>query len=83
MLSDLTNLSGVFERIDFQIGAPLRPFEQLMACLPPASSALVPRPYRKLMCSPDSPIIHFYPESFEIDMNGKKNPWEGVSLKVS
>lgn len=80
MLSDLTNLSGVFERIDFQIGAPLRPFEQLMACLPPASSALVPRPYRKLMCSPDSPIIHFYPESFEIDMNGKKNPWEGVNI---
>ena len=72
MLSDLTDLPEVFESIEFEVGAPLKPFEQLMACLPPASSILVPRPYRKLMCSPDSPIIHFYPEKFDIDMNGKR-----------
>jgi len=80
MLSDLTNLPNVFAKIKFDIGAPLLPFEQLMGCLPPASSALVPRPYRKLMCSPESPIIQFYPESFEVDMNGKRNPWEGVNI---
>jgi len=80
MLSDLVDLPEVFESIEFEVGAPLKPFEQLMACLPPASSILVPRPYRKLMCSPDSPIIHFYPEKFDIDMNGKRNPWEGVNI---
>mmetsp|Transcript_26308 Transcript_26308/g.77783 ORF Transcript_26308/g.77783 Transcript_26308/m.77783 type:complete len:1519 (-) Transcript_26308:88-4644(-) len=80
MLSDLTNLTEVFSNIRFDLGAPLKPFEQLMGCLPPASAACVPRPYRKLMCSPDSPILQFYPESFEVDMNGKRNPWEGVNI---
>ena len=72
MLSDLANLPAVFDSIKFEVGAPLKPFEQLMSCLPPASSVLVPRPYRKLMCNPDSPIIQFYPEKFDIDMNGKR-----------
>mmetsp|Transcript_17244 Transcript_17244/g.32639 ORF Transcript_17244/g.32639 Transcript_17244/m.32639 type:complete len:1546 (-) Transcript_17244:1165-5802(-) len=80
LISDLTNLPEVFQSIAFEEGEPLKPFEQLMGCLPPASAAIVPKPYRKLMCSPDSPIISFYPGEFQVDMNGKKNPWEGVNL---
>ena len=72
LISDLTDLPNVFSNIKFDVGEPLKPFEQLMGCLPPASAAIVPRPYRKLMCTQDSPIIEFYPEEFEIDMNGKK-----------
>jgi hypothetical protein len=80
MLSDLTNLTKMFESIKFEIGQPVKPFQQLMACLPPGSSQLVPKPYRQLMLSSESPILDFYPADFAVDMNGKKNPWEGVNL---
>jgi len=80
LISDLTNLPAVFDSIHFEEGAPLKPFEQLLGCLPPASATIVPKPHRKLMCTADSPIIGFYPQEFVVDMNGKKNPWEGVNL---
>jgi 5'-3' exonuclease len=38
-------------------GEPLRPFEQLLGCLPPSSSYLLPEPVRFLMTSRDSPLI--------------------------
>ncbi|GLE03620.1 hypothetical protein PINS_up012522 [Pythium insidiosum] len=85
MVSDLTDIESVLRDICFDHDAsgndgPLRPFEQLMANLPSSSSHLVPEPYRFLMVSPLSPIKHFYPEKFDIDMEGKKNAWEGVNL---
>ncbi len=32
--------------IDFELGTPFLPFEQLLAVLPPASKALLPRAYQ-------------------------------------
>lgn len=82
MLSDLKNIDTLLKQISFKEdkSEPLLPFEQLMANLPPSSAELLPNPYQWLMKSPKSPIIDFYPESFTVDMNGKRWPWEAVVL---
>jgi len=82
MLSDLKDIDNLLKEITFENenSEPLKPFEQLMACLPPSSADLLPRPYQWLMKSSKSPIIDFYPESFTVDMNGKRWPWEAVVL---
>jgi 20S proteasome subunit beta 5 len=81
-LSDLKDIDNMLKEISFKEnpGEPLKPFEQLMACLPPSSADLLPKPYQWLMKSAKSPIIDFYPDSFTIDMNGKRWPWEAVVL---
>lgn len=63
---------------DFDLGEPFKPFEQLMAVLPPSSMDHVPSAYRDLMYDPSSPILHYYPVDFEQDLNGKKHGWEAV-----
>ncbi|GIL88258.1 hypothetical protein Vretimale_14135 [Volvox reticuliferus] len=78
MASDLVNLDAV--QVAFAQGSPFRPFEQLLAVLPAASSKLLPSPFRVLMMDPESPIIDFYPTSFQVDMEGKRADWEGVVL---
>ncbi|CAM9869169.1 unnamed protein product, partial [Hapterophycus canaliculatus] len=80
MISDLTGLRKTFSEVKFELGEPFLPFEQLLGCLPAASANFLPSPYGSLMLSPESPIIDFYPEDFEIDMNGKRNPWEAVNV---
>lgn len=32
------------------------------------------------MVGVDSPIADFYPQKFEIDMDGKDQPWQGICL---
>ena len=64
--------------MNFQLGQPFRPYQQLMGVLPDRSRRIVPMPYHDLMTNPDSPIIDFYPRDFELDMNGKKMEWEAV-----
>lgn len=64
--------------MNFQLGQPFRPYQQLMGVLPDRSKKIVPTSYHDLMTNPDSPIIDFYPRDFELDMNGKKMDWEAV-----
>lgn len=76
LISDV--IKGLKADLNFKLGQPFRPFEQLMGVLPDRSKKIVPTVYWDLMTSPDSPIIDFYPRDFELDMNGKKMEWEAV-----
>lgn len=83
MLSDLVGIKELLAEVNFEgknVGKPLKPFEQLMGCMPPSSAGLLPEPYRCLMTDPDSPLAEFYPRSFIVDMNGKRWPWEATVL---
>jgi 5'-3' exonuclease len=51
-----------------------------MGVLPALSAHCMPRACQALMSDPSSPIIDFYPETFKLDMNGKKFAWQAVCL---
>ena len=76
MISDVKK--GLGANMQFELGQPFRPYQQLMGVLPDRSKKIVPEVYHELMTSPQSPIIDFYPRDFELDMNGKKQEWEAV-----
>ena len=69
--------------IKFEKGQPFKPAEQLMGVLPAASRTLLPEVFQPLMVDEDSSIIDFYPEDFQIDMNGKKLLWQGSPLEIT
>lgn len=77
-ISDVVDFSDM--DITFELGEPFKPFEQLLAVLPTASSECLPPSLRELMCNKESPIADFYPTEFLTDLNGKKNDWESVVL---
>lgn len=76
LISDV--VKGLKADLNFKLGQPFLPYEQLMGVLPDRSKKIVPTVYHELMTSPESPIIDFYPRDFELDMNGKKMDWEAV-----
>ena len=78
LASDLKNISEI--KINFTKGRPFEPLIQLLAVLPPKSSRLLPETFGDLMTKDNSGLLKFYPKDFELDMNGKKNLWEGIIL---
>ena len=77
LASDMRDLASI--QVHFKLGQPFRPLEQLLGVLPPASRGFLPPAYRELMLG-DSVIADFYPLQFAVDMNGKRNAWEGIAL---
>lgn len=77
-ISDLA--LGLDQTIQFDLGSPFKPFEQLMSVLPERSKNLIPTALRPLMYDSKSPILDFYPDTVELDMNGKTADWEAVVL---
>ncbi|OJA12735.1 hypothetical protein AZE42_05793 [Rhizopogon vesiculosus] len=76
--SDFEGLDNM--QLEFDLGQPFKPYEQLMGVFPPASRKHIPEVFHELMTNEESPIIDFYPNTFQIDMNGKKMLWQGVAL---
>ena len=66
--------------IKFAKGKPFKPYEQLMGVLPAASNHAIPPVFHPLMTDPDSQIVDFYPEDFDLDANGKKQSWKAIVL---
>ncbi|KAJ4518973.1 5'-3' exoribonuclease 2 [Exophiala dermatitidis] len=66
--------------VKFDKGTPFRPYEQLMGVLPASSNHAIPPAFHPLMTDEDSEIVDFYPEDFDLDLNGKKQSWKAVVL---
>lgn len=79
-LHDLTGLTSLPAYSTVPLGRPLKPFQQLLACLPAASAQLLPASYNFLMNDAASPIRWFYPTDFSTDKNGKKQEYESTVL---
>ncbi|CAG2106329.1 unnamed protein product [Medioppia subpectinata] len=77
--SDFKNIASVEVKFDRK-ALPFNPLEQLMSVFPAASSQNLPPTWRRLMSDQQSSIIDFYPNTFKIDLNGKKAAWMGVAL---
>lgn len=74
--SDFKGLSRT--KVIFQRGSPFKPFDQLMAVLPPMSAQALPHLYQSLMTADDSSILDLYPNDFEVDTDGKRFLWQGI-----
>ncbi|GMM27627.1 chromatin-binding exonuclease [Martiniozyma asiatica (nom. inval.)] len=77
-ISDVSK--GLNVKINFKLGHPFTPFQQLMSVLPARSRKLLPAIYSPLMTDELSPIKDFYPADCATDMNGKTASWEAVVL---
>lgn len=64
-------------KVEFEDLGPSKPFEQLLAVLPPTCYHLLPNSYQHLMQA-GSPIEDFYPNEFEIDYHGKDIFWKCI-----
>lgn len=74
---DIKDNNG-FRKFDFEQTEPFPPLAQLLSVLPSQSASLLPPILGELMLEPSSPLAPYYPQDFESDPNGKRQPWEAV-----
>jgi len=59
---------------------PTTPFIQLLSVLPPQSSHLIPSPLCDLLTDEKSEMKKYCPNTFNVDLAGKKQEWEGIVI---
>lgn len=69
--------SFIFE--EYPISYPTTPFVQLLSVLPSKSADLLPKPLNEML-KPGGLLYKNCPTDFKIDLEGKRNTWEGVVL---
>lgn len=79
-LSDFEQVLTNYKCPRFEEHSHVPPFLQLLVVLPSSSADLVPSELSGLMTSPNSPLNSYYPATFDVDMAGKKQDWEGIVL---
>jgi 5'-3' exoribonuclease 1 len=78
--AELAQHASTFVFKKFYKGKPSYPFQQLLSILPPKSSELLPQPLSTLLGDIKSPLKKFCPSTFEVDISGKRQKWEGIVL---
>lgn len=74
----LTSANIRLHRVSTQKLPPVEPFEQLLCVVPPQSKQLLPEFLYHIYTDPQ--LRHFYPTTFDIDLEGKHREWEGIAL---
>ena len=67
-----------FNKVKFDYGAPLKPFNQLLLVLPPQSSYLIPKELNKIVHNPNSTLAYMYPTVIKQDFIGKFKHWMAI-----
>jgi len=81
-IKDLVVVLKAFDikQINFDMGEPLKPFEQLLTVLPSQSAYLLPKQLHWLFKNKKSELIHLYPDQFQQDFLHKRAHWQGIPL---
>ena len=74
----LSKYIDTFNFTKYEKSVPLLPFQQLLYILPPKSFNLLPHPLNTLY--EHELLEEFYPDKVDIDLDGKKNDWQGIVL---
>ena len=84
-LEDINNFLEKNKKYDmnkfkFELGSPLKPFNQLLLVLPPQSSYLIPKEFKKIVKNSKSTLAFMYPTQISQDFIGKHKYWMAQPL---
>lgn len=77
---DLAKYFKDFRFTNYPESYPNDPFQQLLSILSSKNHDLIPSPLDTLMTSKNSPLYEYYPDTFTIDVSGKRKAWEGKAI---
>ena len=67
-----------FKHVNFINNTAMSPFRQMMCVIPPLSKNILHRDLRFVYDHPS--LQEYYPASFKVDYEGKKQEWQGVAV---